>query len=80
MIAKFSERKLLNDIMREARVLNLHPGTAEFVAKRAIMKAKQWAEGRSMVTADDLTRVISKELAKYNKDLAFVYKQRDKII
>ena len=80
MIAKFSQVRLRDDILREAKVLGLHMGTATFIADKAVQKVKKWMDGRGTITEDDLIRVVTKELAKYNKDLAFMYKHKSKII
>ena len=77
---KFSEKKLVEEILREARVLNLHMGAAEVFATKTTAKVKKWAEKRAAFTQDDLDRVTALELEKYNKDLAYVYKNRNKII
>ena len=43
--------------------------------------AKKIAKAYEKIITDaDLTRAISKELKKYNKDFAYVYQNRDKII
>ena len=80
MKAKFSEKKLAKDIIQEGRVLGLHPGSMEMIAEKVARKVAKWTEERSEITEDDLTRVTARELARYNKDLSFVYKNRDKII
>lgn len=80
MIAKFSKKRLVNDILREARVLSLHEGATRIVAEKVAEKVEKWAKKRSVVTELDIDRVTVKELLKYNKDLAYVYSNRDKII
>ena len=80
MIAKFSRKRLAEDIKREARVLGLHPGNIELIAEKVVGKVADWAEGRSEITEEDLTRITAKELSRYNRDLSYVYKNRDKLI
>lgn len=80
MIAKFSKRKLIDDIEREARVLGLHRGSIDLIAERVAEKVARWAEGRAEITEEDLVRVAARELSRYNKDLSYVYKNRDKLI
>ena len=80
MIAKFSQRRLQDDILREAKILGMHMGTAELIAKKVTSKTRKWMKDRGTITEDDLTRVVSRELSRYNKDLAFMYKNRGKII
>lgn len=80
MKAKFSKKRLTKDIITEGKVLGLHPGSVEIIAEKVAEKVSTWASGRSEITDDDLTRITAKELARFNKDLSFVYKNRDKII
>ena len=79
-LIKFSRKKLQEEIMREARVLNMHSGSAEMITEKVTEAVEKWAKKRSTITREDLTRVTGKELEKYDKDLAYVYKNRDKII
>lgn len=80
MKAKFSKSRLEKDIAREGRVLGLHPGSTAVIAEKVADKVSAWAKSRSEITEDDLTRITARELARYNKDLSFVYKNRNKII
>ena len=80
MKAKFSKSRLISDIIREGKTLGLHPGSTEMIADKVAEKVTAWTKGRSEITKDDLTRITARELARYNKDLSYVYKNRDKII
>lgn len=80
MKAKFSKARLVKEIITEGKVLGLHPGSTELIAEKVAEKVSEWSSGRSEITKDDLTRITARELARYNKDLSFVYKNRDKII
>lgn len=77
---KFSKKLLVEDILREARVMRLRMGWAEMIAEKVAEAVEKWAKTRAIITEDDLSRVVEMELAKYHKDLAYVYKNRDKII
>ena len=66
--------------MREARVLGIEPGAAALFAEKVAGKVAIWAKKRSAVTNDDLDRMLSKELEKYNWDLSYIFKNRGKII
>ena len=79
-IAKLSKQKLHDEIIREAKVLGIHPGTSEIIADKVVLKIMKWREGRSMITEEDLNERLPKELAKYNEDLAYLFKSKDKII
>ena len=76
----FLEGNLAEEIMREAKVLKIPAKSAESYAKKVAAKVAKWAERREKVTKDDINRVVAKEIAKYSKDLSFVYQNRGKII
>lgn len=80
MIAKFSKKRLVKDILREGRVLGLHEGATRIIAEKVAEKVEKWTKKRATVTELDISRVATKELIKYNPDLAYVYENRDKII
>jgi len=77
---RFSRRALISEIMFEARVLNRHFGAAEIIAEKVADEVEAWAKKRTFITEDDITRVASEKLEKYDKDLAYIYKNRGKII
>ncbi len=79
-VIKFSKKKLKEEIIREARVLNIHVGAAEMMADKVVEKVAKWAEGRAAITQEDLNVVTAREIGKYHADLAYVYKNRGKII
>ena len=78
--ARFSKKKLITEIMFEAKVLNRHFGSAEIIAEKVADEVEAWAKKRTFITEDDITRVASEKLEKYDKDLAYIYKNRGKII
>ncbi|MBQ8992265.1 hypothetical protein IJ090_02425 [Candidatus Saccharibacteria bacterium] len=77
---KFSRRKLVSEIMFEARVLGRHAGAVEIFADKVADEVEVWAKKRTYITEDDITRVASEKLKKYDKDLAYIYKNRDTIV
>lgn len=77
---KFSRKKLVSDIMFEARVLGRHPGAAKIVAEKVAGETEKWAEKREFITEDDIRRTASAKLKKYDEDLAYIYKNYGKII
>jgi len=77
---KLSESVIAKDILKEARVLKISNETAEKYVKIVSEKVTRWAEKRATVTRLDINRQIAKEIKKYNKDLAFIYEYRGKII
>jgi hypothetical protein len=63
-----------------AKGLGIPSGAANDYIKRSIAAAKKSLAKKSIITEADLIRAISKELKKYNQDLAYVYKNCDIII
>lgn len=79
-LAKLSKKKIHEEIKREAKVLGIHPGTAEIIADKVTEKVMTWSKKRSMITEDDLNQRMVKELEKYNKDLAYLFESKGKVI
>ena len=79
-IAKLSRKKLEDEIKREAKVLGINVETGEWVAKKTVDEIMKWREGRSMITTEDLNEKLAKVLEKYNQDLAYLFKSKNKII
>ena len=79
-LAKLSKKKIHEDIKREAKVLGLHPGTAEIIADKVTEKVITWSKKRSMITEDDLNQKLAKEIKKFNEDLAYLFESKGKII
>lgn len=77
---KLSKSIITKDILKEAKVLKISNETAEKYVKIVSEKVTNWAEKRATVTKSDINRQIAKEIKKYNKDLAFIYENRGKII
>ena len=71
----------------EAKILKIHAkalgipsGSAEIFIKKSISAAEKSLKSRKIITKNDRIRAITKELKKYNKDLAYVYENFNKII
>ena len=77
---EFSEEQLREDLRREARVLNIHQGAAGLIAGEVAAKLEKWLEDKPTITQSDLDRRIVMEVKKYNKDLAFILGERNKLI
>lgn len=80
MREEVTKEKIKDDILREARVLKIQIGTAEIIADKVSEKVFDWSKKRSIITVDDLNHQIAKEVAKFNKDLAYLFESRGKII
>ncbi|MBQ6147423.1 hypothetical protein IJH66_02625 [Candidatus Saccharibacteria bacterium] len=76
----FKSEDLAEELRRESRSLGLPAGSAEDVIKKVTEGVCLWLEERNIITKSDLERVVSRELDKYNADLAYIYRNRDKII
>lgn len=76
----FSRRVLKRDILREAKILKIAAGSAEAIADITVEKVAKWADGRGKITEEDLDRIVAKKIEPYNADLAYVFKERGKII
>lgn len=79
-VVKFSETEVRKDILRNAKSLGIAEGAAEDIADRTLKELGAWAERRTAITRADLNAQIAKKIKKYNKDLAYVYQNRGKII
>ena len=76
----FDAKKIKKSIKIDAKGVGIPAGAAEIFADKAVQAAQKALKTKSIITEQDLTLAVSKELAKYNADLAYVYKNRDKII
>ena len=76
----FERRDLAEELRRDSKSLGIPAGSADIIIDSVIESVCSWLEKRSLITKDDLERVVSRELDKYNKDLAYIYRNRDKII
>lgn len=76
----FNEKELTKSLKIDARALNIPIGAAEIFIEKTISAVKKQLKPKTIITNKDLDRIVIKELKKYNIDLAYVYKNRDKII
>lgn len=72
--------KLKKELMLDAKGIGILEGAAKLFIDRAVNDAEKSLKSKKIITDGDLERAISKELRKYNADLAYVYKNRGKII
>ncbi len=80
METKFDEDKIKKELKIDAKGLGIPSGSAESFIERTIKATKKAIKNKPAITENDLIRIISKELEKYNADFAYVYKNRGKII
>lgn len=76
----FNEKSLQEDLLHNAKVVGLSAGAAAVIVEKVVPKVAERMAKRAVVTVDDFNRFITQEVEKYNKDLAYVYKNRGKII
>lgn len=76
----FSSEKLRKDLLAESRALRIHVGFAEIIAEKCSKAVEKYLEIHPIVTEADIEKIVYTELKKYNKDLAYIYHNRDKII
>jgi hypothetical protein len=77
---EYTHDGIKESILRHAKSLRLPEGWGEQVAERVAKAADKWIDDKDMVTEDDLRNFISKELDDVSPDIAFAYRNHDKII
>ncbi|MBO7657341.1 hypothetical protein J6S55_01725 [Candidatus Saccharibacteria bacterium] len=80
MIEKEKIKNIESTLKVHAKALGIPSGAAETFIKKSLTAAEKSLKNRKVITNSDLERAIFKELAKYHKDLAYVYENYDKII
>ncbi len=75
-----TQKQLSKELKIHARAVGLPSGTAESFIDATIDAIQKSLKGKTVITNTDLTRLVAKELKKYNQDLAYVYQNHDKII
>ena len=76
----FDTAKLQKSLRVHAKALGIPPGSAKVFIDKAITDATKSLKSKTIITDQDLTRAIVKELKKYHADFAYVYQNHDKII
>ncbi len=77
---EYSHSGVKQSVLRQAKGLRLPEGWAEQIAERVAKAADKWIADKEIVTEKDLEIFICKELKEVSPDIAFAYKNRDKII
>ena len=77
---EFDEKQIKKELKIDAKALGIPSGAAETFIDNTLKSVKKSIKSKTIITELDLRRLIIKELKKYNTDLAYVYKNRDKII
>lgn len=77
---EFNPAKITRELKIDAKGVGIPSGAAEIFIKKALTATTKKLSLKTIITEDDLKRTLAKELKKYNKDLAYVYENRDTII
>ena len=77
---EYSHDGVKQSILRQAKGVRLPEGWAEQIAERVAKATDKWIADKDIVTEKDLEVFVCKELKQLNPDIAFAYKNRDKII
>lgn len=77
---EIDEKSLKKLLQIDAHAVGIPTGAANVFIDRTIKDAIKSLKHKTLITDKDLTRAITKELKKYNADLAYVYQNHDKII
>ncbi|MDO5451769.1 MAG: hypothetical protein Q4F56_01635 [Candidatus Saccharibacteria bacterium] len=76
----FNINQTKKELKIHAKALHIPPGAANVFIDKSLTDAQKSLKNKKIITDQDLTRAIAKELKKYHADFAYVYKNRDKII
>ena len=80
MIDEETTKALTKELKVNMKGLGIPIGAAEIFTSKIISEVKKQIKGKKIITEQDLNRYIATAAKKYNADLAYVYKNRDKII
>jgi hypothetical protein len=76
----YSNQALRAQILADAKSLHIAEKWAETIANKTVDHVDTWIKDRGTVTEADITRVAYQKLKQYHADLAYIYKNRDKIL
>lgn len=76
----FDEQALYKDLVHSAKAVGVSATAAEVMAAAIAKQVAQRLVKRAAITDEDLNRFVAAAAEKYNKDLAYFYQNRGKII
>ena len=79
-IVSFSRVALEREIIEAAKSLQRPEKSSEQIAKRVSREVEKWLDERKKITKKDINLETAKKLEKYDKDLSYIFKNRDIII
>ena len=74
------EDLLKKELKIHAKGVGIPAGAADEFVKRTLKEVLKSLKNKKIITDGDLERAVVRELKKYNADLAYIYKNRGKII
>ena len=77
---EYSSRGIQQNVLRYARSQNVPENWAKQIAERVSKATDAWIADKDTVTEEDLRKIIYNEIKILDPDLAFAYKNHDKII
>lgn len=77
---EYSSDSIKQSILRNAKSAKVAPGWAKQIAERVAKEVDAWIADKEIITEADLRKKIISELEKLNPDIAYAYKNHDKII
>ncbi len=77
---KFLEERIVDDIVHEALTINIPTGTAKILAEKVAKTVTKKFNTAKQYKKEDIDTYIAEEMEKYHDNLAYVYKNRGKII
>ena len=77
---EFNPVKIAKELKIDAKAIGIPSGAAEVFINKALATTEKELSLKTIITEEDLKRILAKELKKYHKDLAYVYENRDTII
>lgn len=77
---EYSSRGIQQNVLRYARSQNVPENWAKQIAGRVSKATDAWIADKDTVTEEDLRKIIYNEIKILDPDLAFAYKNHDKII
>lgn len=77
---EYSSAELKRNILLNAKSLRIPEAWAKQIADRVVKNIDKWIADKELITEDDLRKQIVKELKVLEPNLAFAYRNHDKII
>ena len=77
---EYSSAGLKKNILTNAKSLRIPEAWAKQIADRVVKNIDKWIADKELITEDDLRKQIVKELKVLEPNLAFAYRNHDKII